>query len=92
MEIESGERLRVEAIKTDEIKVCIKLFGVFRINRFKEEVRSYPPGVSAREVVEDLQLPGHLLGIVVINDVHAGTDDLLRDGDALSLFPLLCGG
>jgi molybdopterin converting factor small subunit len=82
----------LQAIKTDEVRVCIKLFGVFRINRFKEEVRSYPPGVSAREVIKDLQLPGHLLGIVVINDVHAGTDDLLRDGDTLSLFPLLCGG
>jgi molybdopterin converting factor small subunit len=82
----------LEAIKTDQVKVCIKLFGVFRINRFKEEVRSYPSGVSARVVVEDLQLPWHLLGIVVINDLHAGIDDLLQDGDTLSLFPLLCGG
>jgi molybdopterin converting factor small subunit len=43
-------------------------------------------------VVEDFQLPGRWLGTVVVNDVHAGTDDLLRDGDALSLFPLLVGG
>jgi molybdopterin converting factor small subunit len=82
----------LDSVKTAEIKVRIKLFGVFRIDRFKDEVRNYPVGISAREIVEDLRLPDHLLGIVVINDVHAGTEDVLQDGDTLSLFPLLDGG
>jgi len=77
---------------TDSVKIRIKLAGVFRINRFKEEERCYPFGITVREVVEDLRLPEHLLGIVVINDVHAGTEDVLRDGDTLALFPLLGGG
>lgn len=77
---------------TGEVKVRIKLAGVFRINRFKEDVRSYPAGVTVRQVVEDLRLPEYLLGIVVINEVHAGSDDVLQDGDTLSLFPLLGGG
>lgn len=81
-----------DSATTGEIKVRVKLYGVFRISRFKEEVRNYPLGVRAREVVEDLRLPEHLLGIVVVNDLHAGTDDLLYDGDTLSLFPLLDGG
>ncbi len=82
----------MESAKTGVIKVRVKLYGVFRISRFKEDVRDYPLGANVREVVEDLRLPGQLLGIVVINDVHAGTDDLLQDGDTLSLFPLLDGG
>jgi len=77
---------------TPTVKIRIKLAGVFRLNRFKVEERSYPPGTTVREVIADLQLPEHLLGIVVINDVHAGTEDILRDGDILALYPLLEGG
>lgn len=82
----------MDSAKTSVIKVRVKLYGVFRISRFKEDVREYPLGVSVQEVVVDLRLPEHLLGIVVINDAHAGTDDVLIDGDTLSLFPLLDGG
>ncbi len=74
------------------MRLTIKLFGLFRIDRFKEEERNYPPGTRVRDVVKDLRLPEHLLGIVVINDCHAGTDDVLCDGDELSLLPLLDGG
>jgi molybdopterin converting factor small subunit len=82
----------MDSAMAGEIKVRVKLYGVFRTTRFKEEIRNYPPGVRVREVVEALRLPEHLLGIVVINDLHAGTDDILGDGDTLSLFPLLDGG
>ena len=74
------------------VEIRIKLIGVFRINRFKEEVRTYSHGVSVREVFEELQLPENLLGIVVINGKHGTTADVLHDGDTLSLFPLLDGG
>jgi molybdopterin converting factor small subunit len=82
----------LNVIPAGSIKIRIKLAGVFRINRFKEEERTYPPGTTVREVVEDLRLPEHLLGIVVINEVHAGAEDVLQDGDTLALFPLLGGG
>jgi molybdopterin converting factor small subunit len=86
------ERKLLDSAETSVIKVRVKLYGVFRISRFKEEMRSYPAGVTVREVVADLRLPGHLLGIVVINDLHAGTEAILHDGDTLALFPLLDGG
>jgi molybdopterin converting factor small subunit len=76
----------------EKINITIELFGVFRINRFKEESGRYRPGITSREIFQDLRLPQQLLGIVVINGVHAGVDDVLHDGDTLSLFPLLCGG
>jgi hypothetical protein len=86
-----GKKL-LKDIMTDKVRVTIKLIGVFRINRFKEEVRTYSPGVRISEIVGELQLPGNLLGIVVINGIHATTADVLHDGDTLTLFPLLDGG
>lgn len=74
------------------MKITIKLAGVFRIERFEEAVRDYPAGIAVDDVVKDLELPGHLLGIVVINDLHATVDDRLKEGDTLMLLPLLDGG
>lgn len=74
------------------MEIRIRLYGVFRIDRFKEEVRDYPLGTTVREVVEELRIPDRLLGIVLINGVHAGVDELLKDGDVLTLLPLLGGG
>jgi hypothetical protein len=74
------------------MKLTIQLHGVFRIGRFRETARDYPPGTRVREVVEELAIPDQLLGTVLINGAHAGIDDLLREGDVLSLLPILDGG
>ena len=74
------------------MKITIRLFGVFRIGRFKEEMRELPAGTRPRAVAAALQLPEQLLGIVLINDRHAHLDDPLHDGDSLALLPLLEGG
>lgn len=74
------------------MKITIKLSGVFRIDRFEEAVRDYPAGTAVRDVVKDLGLPERLLGIVVINDLHATVENRLNHGDTLMLLPLLDGG
>ncbi len=74
------------------MQVTIKLFGAFRIGRFKEEDREYPSGTKVQEIVEELNLPDHILGIVIINGEHSRVDYVLHDGDALSLLPILGGG
>lgn len=74
------------------MKVTIKLYGVFRIDRFKEEQQSYPEGSSVKDIVGRLQLSEDLLGIVLVNGVHSDTKHLLTDGDILSLLPVLDGG
>jgi hypothetical protein len=43
-------------------------------------------------VVDELLIPDPLLGIVLINDIHAGVEDLLHDGDTLCLLPFIDGG
>ncbi len=74
------------------MNVVVKLVGIFRIGRFNEEVREYSSGTCVREVVDQLRIPDPLLGIVLINDVHASIEDVLGDGDTLCILPLIDGG
>lgn len=72
--------------------VTVKLHGVFRINRFKEQTADYPQDTKVGDIVRQLCLPDHILGIILVNDVHSTLDASLRDGDILSLLPILDGG
>jgi molybdopterin converting factor small subunit len=74
------------------MNVTIKLVGTFQIGRFKETVRKYPTATCVRVVVEELRIPDPLLGIVLINEIHTGVEDILKDGDTLCLLPLIDGG
>jgi molybdopterin converting factor small subunit len=75
------------------VKITIRLFGVFRIGRFKEEVRELPAGSSVGSVLELLEVKkGTRLGTVLVNGVHAGPDARLADGDEVTLLPILEGG
>ncbi len=74
------------------MKIEIRLFGVFRIERFERQVRDYPEGTRAEDVVADLGLPQQLLGVIVVNGVHATAEYPLKEGDTLTLLPLLDGG
>lgn len=73
-----------------QIRLC--LFGAFRHNRFAETVRELPADTPVADVVESLSLPDHLLGIVLINGVHASLGTKLQEGDCLSLLPIVDGG
>jgi molybdopterin converting factor small subunit len=74
------------------ISVKIKLYGVFRIDRFKERQLDFADGACVDGVVEQLQLNRQLLGIILINDQHAEINSTLADGDTLALLPILEGG
>ena len=74
------------------IHIKVKLVGLFKIDRFKEESRQYPTGSVVQRVVDDLQLPPQHFGIVLINGVHATSETVLNDGDQLTLLPVFDGG
>ncbi|MDA3902061.1 MAG: MoaD/ThiS family protein [Desulfuromusa sp.] len=74
------------------MQITVSLHGIFRIDRFKKEMCEYPDGSSAQRVIDDLQIPIQLLGIVLINGIHAKAEDILQSGDTLMLLPLLEGG
>ena len=74
------------------MQITVSLHGIFRIDRFKNEIREYPDGSNVQKVIDELQIPVRLLGIILINGTHAKADDSLHDGDTLMLLPLLEGG
>ena len=74
------------------MKITVKLVGVFCIGRFKKEVQEYPTGTKTAEVIDHLQLSKDVLGIILIDGVHAEEQDILKDGDTLSILPMLDGG
>lgn len=74
------------------MRVCIKLFANFRKDRFNETFREYPAGTECQYVIHDLGLGDGQVGILLVNHQHAAPSQVLRDGDTLSLFPLIGGG
>ena len=74
------------------MRVKVKLFANFRVDRFKESHRDYPVPVTVADIIAELCIPEPEVGIIFINGRHAKTDTVLTEGDALSLFPLVGGG
>ncbi|MBN2791434.1 MAG: MoaD/ThiS family protein [Desulfuromonadales bacterium] len=78
------------------MKIDIHLFAAFRVGRFKQQQREYPDGTTLQDVIVDLGINfgiGHdEIGMVLVDGRHVLLDQLLRDGNQLSIFPLLGGG
>jgi molybdopterin converting factor small subunit len=51
-----------------------------------------PPGTTVGEVVHSLRIPADLERLTVVNGLDAAPDQVLSEGDVLSLFPPLAGG
>lgn len=74
------------------MKINVKLIGHLQTGQFKQMARTYPVATRVQTIIDDLQLPQLLIGIVLINGVHAGDEDILGEGDNLVILPLLGGG
>ena len=49
-------------------------------------------GTTIRELLERQKVPADAVKIVFLNGVHAGEDEVLKDGDRLGVFPPVAGG
>lgn len=74
------------------MKITVKLFATFRLDRFDIEQREYPTGTRVAQVVDELQLPVDKLGILMVNSRHVDLERVLVDGETLAIFPLVGGG
>ncbi len=74
------------------MEIKIKLFASLTKNRFIEEIRRYEEGTNVKTVIEDINIPENEVFIIFVNNIHAGKDYLLKDGDTLALFPPSGGG
>lgn len=74
------------------MKITVRLFGPFRIARFKEQVLECPAGATVGAVVESLRIPLPLLGTTLVDGLHTGLETPLTDGAELTILPILEGG
>ena len=74
------------------MQITIKLFATFREGRFSIKQKDIAPETDIKKIVDELKIPEEELGIILVNSRHAGTQQILKDGDTLSLFPLVGGG
>ncbi len=51
-----------------------------------------PPGATVAQIVGTLRIPPHLERLTVVNGRDASPEQLLADGDVVSIFPPLAGG
>ena len=74
------------------MQITVKLFATFRVGRFSEETRDYPPGTRVADIIDELGIPDKEIGMIMLNHRHAESDQELKEGDSLALFPLVGGG
>ncbi|HPD61674.1 MAG TPA: MoaD/ThiS family protein [Thermodesulfobacteriota bacterium] len=70
----------------------VRLFASFRDGRFKERQWSYVDGITVGSILEALNINKKDVGILLVNSRHVDMDCRLKEGDTLSIFPVIGGG
>ena len=74
------------------MKITVKLFAIFRNDRFKIEDREYPNETTVGDILTSLDIEHPELGVALINGRHVTKKTVVADGQTLSLFPKVGGG
>ena len=75
-----------------QVKITVKLYAVLQVGRFRENDLDCPDGSKVLDVINGLDLPSEHVDILLVNGRHVDREYLLRDGDILSLLPMVEGG
>jgi sulfur carrier protein len=74
------------------MKVEVKLFAAFRKGRFVQKELEFPEGACLHDIFEQLNITAEEVSLPLINGVYSSVEDLVSDGDVLSIFPAVGGG
>lgn len=74
------------------IKITVKLFAILRDFGPEIEEKSVPDDSTVESVINSLNLPEDIPLLTIVNGVHTGPKEMLREGDVLALFPPVGGG
>lgn len=74
------------------MNVNVKLFATLRDGRFKAEMANLDDKSRIVDVIHRYDIPPDEVAIRLVNGRHADDDQILNDGDTLSLFPPVGGG
>ena len=72
--------------------IKVKLFASLRGGRFKEKDWDYVEGITVGRILEMLNINTKEVGVLLVNSRHRDTDYKLKEGDILSVFPVIGGG
>jgi molybdopterin converting factor small subunit len=89
------EGASMEKLKTMEIEV--KLFATLREYLPKGSTRfsckmQVDGSTRIQDILSRLKLPEEIPKIILINGVHGKKEQILKDGDVVSIFPPVAGG
>ena len=78
------------------MEITLKLFATLRKHIKESEggvcTLQLPENTSVNTVVEQLTIPQDIPKIILINGHQKKPEDILVDGDTLSIFPPIAGG
>ena len=74
------------------MRIKVKLFASLRVGRFDSADRDLKEGSAVRDALREIAVPEKEAHIIFINGRHAEPGAVLKDGDTLSVFPLIGGG
>jgi Molybdopterin converting factor, small subunit len=74
------------------MKITVKLFATFRINREKIQTFDINEGTLVADIIKILGIEASEIAILLINGRDGQIDMPLADGDVLALFPPVGGG
>lgn len=74
------------------MKITIKLFASLQQGRFDVKIFEIHKKMKADDIRKMLKIPKKEKLILLINGRHADLHNAIKDGDTISLFPLLGGG
>jgi molybdopterin synthase sulfur carrier subunit len=72
--------------------IKVRLFASFRKGRFNEKDWDYVGGITVSRILEELNINTKDVRVLLVNSRHRETDYTVKEGDTLSVFPLLGGG
>ncbi len=74
------------------MQIKVRLFATLREGRGKELSKDYPEGISPGGVIQDLEIPEEEVAILLVNGRDGRLDQVLEEGDTVSIFPPVGGG
>ena len=72
-----------------EVQAYLEQYSPNGQTAFEQEL---PEGASVLTLVRALNIPDELTSVIIVNDLSAGYDHALHDGDRVILIPPLAGG
>ena len=79
------------------MEIEVKLFATLRdylpkgSSRFSCKVE-IDPQTRIQDILSRLKIPDELPKIILVNGIHGKKDQVLKEGDVLSIFPPVAGG